>query len=186
MPGVRIHRMTGGGALKPLIQALAAAALWILPAAAQPATRGERLTVVDYFHLLGSFEEHSRSHDWMLEERHGAVVDIPNGYLHAIGDGAQGPLWVCVFRRSDGTHLVGVKSQSPDTDEWVELRFHRLVDGRWADVTREVLPDPVRGDRRYDMPRYGTTIHVRDRAGRPLHDLAWTGERFVRRTPRPR
>lgn len=144
---------------------------------------GRRPTVVDYFHALGFFEDPARDNSRMLNEALGAVVDIPNGYLYAVGDGAQGPLWVCVFRRTDRSHLVAVMSRSPDTDAYTDLRFYRAAGDGYAEVTESVLPEPVRGGWKYDLPRYGTTIRVRDEHGRPHHDLAWTGERFVRRPP---
>jgi len=154
------------------------------PAAAQQAPPA-RLNVLDYFFLLRPFEGDTRSNRWMIDERNGAVVDIPNGYLRAIGDGAQWPLWICVFRRSDGGHLIGVKSLV-DGDEYTQLVFYRYVDREFINVSEAVLPEMVRPEWRYEMPRHGTTIHVSDEAGRAVYDLAWTGERFERRPPAQR
>jgi hypothetical protein len=151
--------------------------------AQQPAA--PRLTVVDYFFLLRSFEGDTRSNRWMIDERNGAVVDVPNGYLHAIGDGAQWPLWICVFRRTDGSHLIAVKWHPSDAPEMTYLKFYRYIDREFIDASESVLPERVHDDRQYELPRRGTTIRVRDARNRPLYDLAWNGQRFERRPAAP-
>jgi hypothetical protein len=165
---------------------LSAALAGGLITAAPPAV-AQRLTVLDYFRLVDVFEDPAVTHDWMIDPRNGGVVDIPNGYLYAAGDGAQEPVWICVFRDRAGEQVIGVKMESADDQAYTtRLSFHRYRDGRLVEVTALVLPEPVNADWRYEMPRYGTTIHVRDRAGRPLHDLAWNRERFVHRAPEMR
>ncbi len=148
-----------------LIAALAAAPVCRsgaqrMPAAAQKPPK----TVVDFFLLLPHkyFElepDTPRQRlDWL--RRNLGTVDVPHGYLRMPGDGAQISLTVCLFKRTDGSYLAAVGSN--DTDDGVSGSF---VD--------------------YLLPRYGTTIHVKTRAGKPLYDLVWNGSRFRRsRTPR--
>ncbi len=62
--------------------------------------RGPR-TVVDYYMLLPDkyFEANrqQRRH-WMLDPQRGAIVDVANGYLYAVGDGAQTDIYTRLFK----------------------------------------------------------------------------------------
>lgn len=135
----------------------------------------------DYFLLLpekyfeGDLEQ--RTH-WMLDPKRGAVIDSLNGYLYAPGDGAQASIWVCLFKRLDGTVLIGVKTHPSDTNEITYLEFYSYDHGRWSDVTRRVLPISVDDALNYEMPRHGTTIKVTNRRGTRHYDLIWTKDVF--------
>ncbi len=115
----------------------------------------------------------------MLDTSNGAVVDIKNGYIHAAGDGAQTPIYVCLFKRQHGLPLVAVKSYEPDTREYTHLDFYEYKNGALVEVEKGVLPVKVNENFKYEMPRYGSTIEVRDQHGRKLYSLNWSGQRFV-------
>ena len=143
-------------------------------------------TVLDYYLLLPEkyFEANKEQRvKWMLAPRNGAVVDIKNGYIYAAGDGAQTPIYVCLFKRPYGLPLVAVKSHEPDTRDYTHLDFYELKNGTLVEVKKGVLPVKINGDFKYEMPRYGTTINVRDQRGRRLYNLNWSGRRFVLRKP---
>lgn len=121
----------------------------------------------------------------LLDPKRGSIVDIPNGYLYAQGDGAQGSLWVCVFKRPDRSYLMTVKFQPPE-EARPTLDFYEWRDGRLQPVERKrVLPVTFDGRLTYQMPRQGRTIKVVARDGTRLYDLTWTGTKFEKRQPEP-
>lgn len=145
-------------------------------------TRLNPHTVLDYYRLLPNkyFEASEEERiKWMLDPRRGAIVDVKNGYLYAPGDGAQTCIYVCLFKKSDKSYLIAVKTHPPDTDEDTYLDFYVLKSGKLLDVTKTVLPVPVNEELKYELPRYGTTIRVRNKAGRRIYDLLWASDRFT-------
>jgi hypothetical protein len=139
-------------------------------------------TVLDYYLLLPEkyFEANKEQRvKWMLDPRRGAVVDVKNGYIYAPGDGAQTSIYVCLFRRRQGAPLVAVKSHNSDTQDYTHLDFYEYKNGALVEVKKGVLPVKVNENLKYDMPRYGRTIEVRDRRGRRIYDLNWSGRRFL-------
>jgi len=152
-----------------------------IAASAQSANPRRPRTVVDYYMLLPNkyFEANreERLH-WMLDPKRGAIVDIPNGYLFAPGDGAQTDIYACIFKRSNGNYLVAVGYNDKDGVFETFLDFFIYDRGHLQNVTKAVLP--VRFNRLlyYDLPRHGTTIKVTTASGKKLYDLVWTGNIF--------
>ena len=143
-------------------------------------------TVLDYYLLLPEkyFEANKEQRvKWMLDFGRGAIVDIKNGYLYAPGDGAQTPIYVCLFKRPRGLPLVAVKSHEPDTRAYTHLDFYEYKNGTLVEVQKGVLPVKVNENFKYELPRYGTTIKVTDQRGRKLYSLHWSGRRFVLEKP---
>ena len=141
-------------------------------------------TVLDYYLLLPEkyFEANKEQRvKWMLDPGNGAVVDIKNGYIYAAGDGAQTPIYVCLFKRPHGLPLIAVKSHDSDTRDYTHLDFYEYKNGALVEVKKGVLPVKVNENFKYEMPRYGRTIEVSDQRGRRLYSLNWSGQRFVRR-----
>jgi hypothetical protein len=139
-------------------------------------------TVLDYYLLLPEryFEANKEQRvKWMLDPTRGAVVDIKNGYLYAPGDGAQTAIYVCLFKRLHGLPLIAVKSHDPDSQGYTHLDFYEHKNGALVEVKKGVLPVKVNENFKYEMPRYGRTIEVRDQRGRKLYSLNWSGRRFV-------
>src|SRR5919106_1956733 len=90
-------------------------------------------TVLDYYKLLPEkyFEANEEQRvKWMLDPGRGAIVDVKNGYLYAPGDGAQTDVYVCLFKKSDGSYLITVKSHPADTNEFTRLDFYVLKSGK--------------------------------------------------------
>jgi hypothetical protein len=139
-------------------------------------------TILDYYLLLPDkyFEANKEQRvKWMLDPHRGAVVDIANGYIYAPGDGAQTGLYVCLFKRTRGRAVVAVKSHPSDTHEYTDLHFYEYRNGALTEVTETVLPVKVNEHLKYNLPRYGKAIGVRDRRGKKMYSLVWSGQRFV-------
>ena len=138
-------------------------------------------TVLQFYSLLPDkyFEaDHEQRMTWMLDPKRGAVVDLKRGYLYAPGDGAQSDIYVCLFRRGNGSYLIGVKASHWEDIEYSDIAFYLYQDQTFNDVTKSVLPVAPTEGLKYEMPRYGTTIRVRNKRGRRLYDLVWTKRRF--------
>jgi len=107
------------------------------------------------------------------------VLDKKNGYIYAVGDGAQTPIYVCLFKRRHGLPVIVVKSHEPDTRDYTHLDFYEYKNDTLVEVKKGVLPVKVNENFKYGMPRYGRTIEVRDQHGRTLYSFNWSGQRFV-------
>jgi len=137
-------------------------------------------TVLDFYNLLPEkyFEaDRAQRVSFMLDPKRGAVVDLRNGYLYAPGDGAQSDIYLSLFKKRTGGYLVGVKFHASDTQDETYLDFYDYQNSSWVLVTKSVIPVNISAELKYVMPRYGTTIYVRNKRG-PLYDLVWAGEKF--------
>lgn len=45
-------------------------------------------------------------------------------------------------------------------------------------MTKSMIAVKIKDDLRYEMPRYGRVIRVRNKKGKRVYDLVWTGEQF--------
>jgi hypothetical protein len=145
-------------------------------------TQGQRpRTVLDYYRLLpgkyfeANFEQRM---NFMLDPKRGAIVDVPNGYLFAPGDGAQTDVNVRLFKKADGQNVIAVKSHAPDSSDLTYLDFYVYHRGSWVKVTKAILSVQIKDELKYEIPRRGKTIRVADKRGRGLYDLIWSGKRF--------
>ena len=138
-------------------------------------------TVLDYYELLPEkyFEANEEQRvKWMLDPRRGAIVDVKNGYLYAPGDGAQTDVYVSLFKKSDGSYLIAVKTHPADTDEYTRLDLYVFKRGMLLDVSKTAFPVAVNERLQYELPRYGRTIQVKNKIGRRVYDLIWVADRF--------
>lgn len=113
------------------------------------------------------------------------VEDTANGYMRGGCDGAQSCFHMALFKRPDGTYVVGLTTSS----ETIETSyFLEYAGGRWRDVGARVVPG-YGADKVYELPRYGTTVGVyenrkvagedyRER-GRKLYNLTWRNGAFT-------
>ncbi|QUW02273.1 hypothetical protein J8C06_07860 [Chloracidobacterium validum] len=121
----------------------------------------------------------------LLRPEHVVVRDERNGYLQIAGDGARPTVTVAKFRRTDGTYLIAFTA-----DYEMVSTCHLLEErqgGQLVEVSAALIPDyRICGDfesadcQVYELPRYGTTIVVKDGQGRVRYRLAWRGNRFER------
>ena len=144
-------------------------------------------TVVDYYLLLPSkyFEglaTDTRSERMRLfRDFKGSFIDRQHGFLHIRGDGAQPDLNVCIFKRTDGTYLAAVNSNTDSDGQWEPfLDFYVYRAGHLVNFTRPMRPQGLSRNLGFVLPRYGQTIKVVNENGRTLYGLHWTGMMFVK------
>lgn len=117
------------------------------------------------------------------------IDDAANGYFKAGGDGAQDAIVMARFKRSDGSYLVGVYTEGEggvgDTPWTIFLSYRN---GRWSDVSRQVVRGYAKTHYIYTLPRegtivtvYGTDENAEGYRGKKLYDLRWNKTRFVRK-----
>ncbi len=165
--------------------------LWLL----LPTSAGQKATpkgatgrsLVDYFLAIPDeyLPDPSRTRRRaLLRPEHLTVRDERNGYLQVAGDGARPTVTIAKFRKTDGTYLVVLTA-----DYEMGSRCYALDErnGRLTDVSHVVIPDYANcqdfedGDcQTYELPRYGTTVLVKDGRGRRRYALRWRGDRFER------
>ena len=163
---------------------LLSSTLLILLTPALSAAEPQRLTVADYFQKLPAdvFEVPAPQLWRWLQQMKDAVVDIPNGYIQCEGDGAQGDFTVVLFRYKDGSPLLAICQGEPaETDSWF-LQFYKLgSSGRMEEVTRTIFPLPDELRRKFELPRHGRTVVVREtKSGKVRSRFTWDGARFVK------
>ncbi|MCB1023908.1 MAG: hypothetical protein KDB79_05950 [Acidobacteria bacterium] len=115
------------------------------------------------------------------------VEDAKNGYLETGGDGAQSAMKMAIFRRPDGTYIVGLNVFGEAMDSYKFLEFSG---GKWQDISLEIVPQ-YSTTNIYELPRNGTTIPVFAKKiveqgkdfevsekGEKLYDLKWSNGEF--------
>lgn len=147
---------------------------------AESISNGEPKTVVDFFLLV---PEHYVGYplDFRQElvrgERRGTVIDIKNGYISWNASDNPEEFEFTIFRKNNGKYIVAFSS--PGEAELFPPRFFLLSydNGRWRDVTRQLLP--VAYDKRadYKLPQRGRSIVV-SRNWRARYRLTWKNDRF--------
>ncbi len=149
---------------------------------AEPSSR--RLTVVDYFLMLPPDTLEAPPKAWLEGMRapgSGGVIDTANGYLRCKGDGAQPDFEVALFRyKEDDRPLLALCAGELEGPNSVYLEFFELAPGGAGlrKVSRSIFPVPDRKDRRFELPRHGRTVLVRNTRGKIEHRLVWDGSKF--------
>lgn len=113
------------------------------------------------------------------------VEDTANGYMKGGCDGAQSCFELALFKRPDGTYVVGLTDSHEESQHTYFLVY---AGGAWSDISARVVPE-YGENKIYELPRFGTAVAVyanekvpdggyRER-GRKLYDLVWKGGRFT-------
>ena len=144
---------------------------------------GKLRGVRDYFHTLPErYLDIPAASRAALLQSGDAIVDVKNGYI-SVQNGASGRYVLTVFRRSADSYLIALSHTRPASSAALaasRLFFLRYEQDKWSDVTDEMLLplsfDPALN---YELPRYGTTIPVTNRAGAKVYELVWTNGRFL-------
>lgn len=118
------------------------------------------------------------------------VEDTANGYLKGGCDGAQSCMEMALFKRPDGTYLVGLATANEAMND---NYFLNLADGKWTDVSADVVPGFSKMNM-YELPRFGTTVQVfakkiiekgpdfeASEKGEKLYDLEWKNGKFTKK-----
>jgi hypothetical protein len=155
----------------------------LLLATSAPAADSKRLTIVNYFALLPDQTLEDKAPkilDFILRSKD-TIIDIPNGYMKAQGDGAQGDIEVALFRYKDDRPLLALMQGEPgETDYWY-LHFYEMGDdGKMKKVSRKILRPDNEPRRQFELPRKGRTIIVRDTKTKKVTERwTWNGEKFI-------
>ena len=80
--------------------------------------------------------------------------------------------------RSNGKYLIAVNYNDKTGVFESFLDFYVYHDGRLRNMSRSVLPVAFNKRLYYELPRYGTTIVVTNKAGKRLYDLVWARNVF--------
>jgi len=115
--------------------------------------------------------------------------DTANGYMSGYGDAAQDGFVMALFKRQDGTYLIGLYTNgeggAEDTPWTVFLNYSG---GKWTDVSRSVVPGHDKLKYIYELPRNGTTVEVFSKKeeadgykDKKLYDLEWKNGKFIKK-----
>lgn len=164
------------------------------PVAAQAGPR----TVMDFFALLPekyfTLEGCDRATDKDCKKARAdylktfaEVEDVKNGYFKGGCDGAQSCIEMAIFKRPDGTYLVGVSTFAEMMNDFYFLDY---ADGKWTDVSADVVPEFSKKNW-YELPRVGTTMKVYSKKiveetpefqisekGKLMYELTWKDGKF--------
>jgi hypothetical protein len=118
------------------------------------------------------------------------VEDIANGYFKGGCDGGQECIEMAIFKRPDGTYLVGVFVTGEMTNNNYFLDYSG---GKWTDVGAKAVLD-FSDKLIYELPRVGTTVKVYEKKvlehndefdvterGKKLYDLVWKDGKFTKK-----
>ena len=143
----------------------------------------KRRTITDYFLLLPEKYFEAPPAAWLRSMRSpgGGICDSANGYLKCIGDGGQPNFEAALFHFQDGRPLLAVCSGELEGPDSMFLEFFELgADGKMKKTARRIFPVSDREDRRFELPRHGRTVSVRDgKTGKVRQQLTWDGGKFA-------
>lgn len=117
------------------------------------------------------------------------VEDNANGYISGHADAAQEGFALTLFKRPNGTYLIGFYTfgeGGPEDTPWTY--FFDYSNGKWRDVSRTMIAGYNKAKFVYELPRTGTTVHVYQKdengrdwyKGKKLYDLHWKNGKFVK------
>lgn len=117
------------------------------------------------------------------------VSDIKNGYFKGGCDGGQGCIEMAIFKRPNGTYLVGLATFAEMMNDFYFLDY---ADGKWSDVSTEAVPEFSKQNW-YELPRVGTTMKVFSKKivekttefeisekGDRLYEVTWKDGKFAK------
>ncbi len=117
----------------------------------------------------------------------GEVVDLQNGYIKGGCDGGQSCMEMAIFKRPDGSYLIGLATFAESLNDYYFLDHKN---GVWSDVSSTVPEFSKKSI--YELPRHGTTVQVfakkiieqgpdfeASEKGRKLYDLVWKDGKFT-------
>lgn len=161
----------------------------------------EPKTVMDFFALLpekyftleGCFRKTDKDCSKARAEylkNYKEVEDIKNGYFKGGCDGGQRCIEMAIFKRPDKSYVVALATFGEMLDENYFLDYEN---GVWTDISAKVIPEFSK-DKRYEIPRYGTTVKVfstklieqgddyeiREK-DKNIYDLEWKNGKFLKK-----
>jgi hypothetical protein len=114
--------------------------------------------------------------------------DTANGYLKGGCDGAQHCIEMALFKKPDGTYVIGVANTGEMSSNTYFLDYNGST---WTDISSKVVPQYSKKNF-YRLPQYGTTVEVFGKQvsdedadadigdkGDKLYDLEWKNGTFT-------
>jgi hypothetical protein len=89
------------------------------------------------------------------------IEDTANGYMKGGCDGAQSCFTMALFKRPNGTYIVGLNKAFESGEE---THFLEYAGGNWKDIGAQVVPEYSK-NKTYELPRQGTTVAVYELKG---------------------
>ena len=116
--------------------------------------------------------------------------DTANGYLKGGCDGGQECIEMALFKKPDGTYVIGVTTTGEMSSNSYFLDYNGTT---WTDISSKVVPGYSKKNY-YQLPRFGTTIEVFGKQvsdedadadigdkGDKMYDLEWKSGKFVKK-----
>ena len=154
-------------------------ALFPVLRAAEP----KQLNIDDYFLRLPASTFENPAKGWLkfLRQPRCGVDDRANGYISCIGDGAQAPFEVALFRYKNGRPLLALCQGELEGPRSKYLEFYeQQPNGDMLKVARSIFPIADDTGFAFELPRQGRTIIVRvEKGGEVKAKYTWNGEKFV-------
>jgi hypothetical protein len=145
--------------------------------------------IADYFLELPPHEFEATTWQIVDSIRNGrGVIDSRNGYMFLDGDEAQVSLEIALFLYPDREPLLAVAwaeymegSEAPpyQIKNFTHLSFYRERSGKMVPADRAILPVRDYGDLRFELPRKGLTVVIRDSSGKAVSQWTWVRTRFL-------
>ncbi len=146
-----------------------------------------------YFNLEGCFRDDDKDCRKARAEylnNYKEVEDIKNGYFKGGCDGGQSCIEMALFKRPDKSYVIALATFSEGMEDNYFLDYKK---GVWTDISQKIVPE-FKKDKRYEIPRYGTTVKVfstkliekgddyeiREK-DKNIYDLDWKGGKFLKK-----
>src|SRR6202011_4898973 len=153
------------------------------------AAEEKKVTVVDYYLRLPDKTFEGVAAEWLrfLKQPKCGVVDLANGYMSCVGDGAQPPFEVALFRYRDPARagLLALCQGELEGEKSLFLDFFEMrSEGKMHKTRRSIFPAADAGadqaNWHFELPRQGRTVLLHhQRSGKVLYKFTWNGEKFV-------
>lgn len=154
------------------------ACITVLIASGSAATQ----SIVEYFLAIPrqTFTEGSPDELLAIIKRgeSGSFIDSKNGFMRLTGDGAQVSLQIALFRYDDKSPLLAVAWGELEQPDFTHLTFFHEKDGKMVVADRTILPVADSTKHRFELPRHGRTVTVRDAKSKVLSKWTWDGKHF--------
>ena len=146
----------------------------------------EPMTIKDYYLRMPKKYDgktrHSRE-EMVADAESNETLDLEHGYLRYSlrGDTVQ-VFEAAIFKKPGGGYILAY-DEDYDSDKNpspTKLFFLKFDQGKWTDVTAQVLSIPINKHYQYELPREGTTIEVTKDGWQKMYVLKWKNGKFVK------
>ncbi len=155
--------------------------LWIsaiLLSAVLQASAAEK-GIADYFLELPQQEFTEEAPIDLMESGLNRLIDSRNGYMFLEGNGAQVSLEIALFLYPSRQPLLAVAWGNYMEEAFTHLSFFTERNGRMVPFNRAILPVNDSSDLRFELPRKGLTVVIRDASGKVVSQWTWNRTKFV-------